>query len=285
MPPLHLAVRVGRTGGVARRVEDLLGITDAATPLLIPGGDWPNATNTGYLGDIGALTPASSSTISTPGAVYENRLVTGALYVTAPNVTIRNCVINAGFWGVENSSTATGLTIEDVTIIGGDNCGIMLDGYGANTAVQRCNISEAVDGMKISGSNIIIRDNYIHDLAFDAGADTHNDGIQCYSGTGFQFIHNWIDSPDTSCIAMFKEQGEWDDILIQSNYFTGHPAYSIYAPQYRQRTPTLLPTRNVRVLDNVFEGFVYAPVTDWQPSGEGWAWSGNVDPEGNSVAA
>ena len=50
-----------------------------------------------------ALAPVSGKvTLATPGQVYENKLVTGSITVTAPNVTIRNVklVTTDDFYGI-----------------------------------------------------------------------------------------------------------------------------------------------------------------------------------------
>ena len=121
--------------------------------------------------------------------------------------------------------------------------------------------------MKLPGTGRHNEDCYIHDLD-TSGVDPHNDGIQCYSGSGWTFRHNHIICPDTSCIAMFNGQGTWSDVLIESCLFDGNPAYSIYAPGAG--------ADEIRVLGNTFGGWLHGPVTDWDPVGVGWEWSGNV---------
>lgn len=225
---------------------------------------WPSAANTGYLGDPGALTPLAGSTISTPGTVIENRIITDAIRPNAANITIRNCRILAGWFGVDATAAASGLLIEDCTVIGGANCGIALNGMVGAT-VRRCNISGGADGMKVGGTSVTVQDNYIHDLSTSEGS--HNDGIQCFTGTGMRFIHNWIDSPDTSCIAMFQGQGTWTNVLVERNYLTG-PGYPLYTAGSSGTY--------IRVMDNTFGTWGYGPVSDWLPSAVGNVWSGNV---------
>jgi hypothetical protein len=244
--------------GLLTQSSTLTGSGDAVSV-----GGWPDASNSGYLGSPGALTSISGYTVSTPGAVVELKNVTEALIVTAANVTIRNCVLNAGYFGVDADGAGSGLTVEDCTIIGGSNCGILSG--GANATIRRNNISGCADGMKIGGNGILIQDNYIQDL-FALGEDPHHDGIQCSGSVGLSFIHNWFGVKDTSGIAMFAGSGSWSNVLIQDNWFTGAPGYYIYAPG----TPT-----NVQVLNNVFDTWGYAAVTDWVTGG-GNAWSGNV---------
>lgn len=224
---------------------------------------WPSALNTGYLGNPASLTDLNGSTISTPGTVIENRRIIDAIRPNAANIIIRNCILQSGWFGVDATSAATNLLIEDCTVIGGANCGIALNGMSGAT-VRRCNISGGSDGMKVGGYGITVQDNYIHDL--DQSPGSHNDGIQCSTGTGINFIHNWIDSPDTSCIAMFQGQGTWNNVLVERNHLTG-PGYPLYAAGSSGSY--------IRVIENRFGTWGFGPVTDWNPAGLGNVWSGN----------
>lgn len=228
--------------------------------------------NTGYQSSMGSLTNRADGSITTSGTVFQNWNVNGPIYVNAPNVTIRRCVFNAHAWGIEVGPNADGLIVEDSTFIGGENCGVMDDGYADNVTYRRLNIKNGEDGMKLSGQGRTLQNVYIHDLLPRAGnPDPHHDGIQCYSGGAWVFDSCRIESQDTSCIAMFQGQMTADDVTIQNCYLTGGgpgPAYSIYAPG-----PGMT---DIRVIDNIFGAWLYGPVTDWVPGGDGWVWSGNT---------
>jgi hypothetical protein len=273
--PLALSVTVGSVAGITagRAPADTAGVTDTAAGV-VTSSAWPDATNTGYLGAQASLSSTAAFTAGTAGATYQGLLVSGPITVTAANVTIRNCVINAGYWGIEVTSAASGLLVEDCTIIGGGNCGVMDDGYAGNVIYRRLNISGGSDGMKLSGSYRTIEDCFIHDLYVEAGV-SHNDGIQCYSGDHFTFNHNRIDSPDTSCIAMFQGQGAWEAITITSNRLGGGAIYPLYAPG-TSGTPPIV------VTGNVFAEWGNQPVTDWVVA-SGWEWSGNTDLSGQPI--
>lgn len=223
---------------------------------------WPDATNSGYLGSMGALTDLAGYTVSTPGTVIENRRIIDAIRPNAGNIIIRNCVLSAGWFGVDATAAASNLLIEDCTVIGGANCGLSVV---ASATVRRCNISGGSDGMKISGSGVTVRDSFIHDL--DTSPGSHNDGIQCGSGSGLVFRHNWIDSPDTSCIAMFQGQGTWTNVLVEKNHLTGG-GYPLYAPGSSGTY--------IRVIDNEIDNWGFGPVSDWASAAVGNVWSGNI---------
>ena len=63
---------------------------------LVMGVDKPNADNTGVLPGVSRTTTSGNITLSTTGAVLENRNVLGRVIVTASNCIIRNCRISGG---------------------------------------------------------------------------------------------------------------------------------------------------------------------------------------------
>ena len=63
---------------------------DGQVPPPSPPPVWPDATNTGYLGSMGALTDLAGYTVSTPGTVIENRRINDAIRPNAGNIVIRN---------------------------------------------------------------------------------------------------------------------------------------------------------------------------------------------------
>lgn len=226
---------------------------------------WPSVSNTGYLGDTNQLVAMSGTTLTTPNQIIENRIITDAIRPEANNITIRNCVINAGYYGVfANTADGAGLIVEDCTIIGGSNCGVLIDGP-QNVTIRRCNLSGGADGMKIGGNSVTVQDCYIHDLHHEEG--DHNDGIQVSGGTNLQFIHNWIESIDTSCIGMFDNiSGTYVGTVVRGNHLSGS-GYPLYAGGAK--------STGMIVEDNEFINWGTAPVTYWNAGG-GNVWSNNT---------
>lgn len=232
--------------------------------------EWPNATNTGYLGDPDDLIDNPDGFIDVPG-VYEGFRF-GQVTVAVSGCIFRNCIFDSGFYGIE-SSAASGTIVTDCTFNGGLAAAISV---GQNATILRNNIGGSSDGMK-GQSGLLMQDNYIHDLDH-SDPESHNDTIQFDTTSNITIRHNWMDCPDTSNIAMFISQvPPASNLLIERNHFGGPgvgPAYNIYLPG-----PGSL---NVRVVDNVFDKFLHAPVTDWatDPSN---VWARNVDGDGNPV--
>lgn len=214
--------------------------------------EWPDETNSGYLGSWDDLIPFTGEMdVTTEGAIIENRLITGPVYVKAPNVTIRNCVIRDAFYGVDANFgfDVSGLLIEDTTFVDCASAGTLINGINGLT-IRRCQSYGGYDGFKFGGSNILFRDNYVHSLS-TVGEDPHNDGVQTSSLSSVQFINNRIISPDTSCI--ITPVGEVSGMLVQGNNFTGG-GWQVYAGADTSGTSS--------ILDNVFTGWTYGPVTD-----------------------
>ena len=242
-------------------------LAEVAPPPIVTG--WPSASNTGYLGSQG-LTNQNGYTVTTPGAVIEYKNITGTLVIDAANVTVRNCQINSGFFGIETTSRARYLVVEDCTVIGGGDCGIAAT-QSNDVIVRRNNVSGGFDGMKIAGTNVLVEDNYIHNL--QGGASAHNDGIQCGSSTNLTFRHNYIAARDTSCIAMFQGQGTYNTVLVENNYLA-NAGYLLYSPGTTGS--------NIRVMGNTFVNWGWGPVSDWVVK-TGNVWSGNVNGSGSPV--
>lgn len=239
-----------------------------------PDPEWPNASTTGYQGNPDTLPERNAWKVTTPGAVIENLRIDASdqgLIIDAPNVTIRNVVIDAGIWGVDALGTSDGMVVEDSTIIGGLQAGIGID-HSDGWTVQRVNIRGGNDGIKPGGSGVV-RDSYIHDLG-QIGSDPHNDAMQFGNARGILIDHNRMDCRDTSCIAMFEGQATYRDVTIQNNLMGG-AGYTIYAGG---STGT-----NIVIRDNTFGSYGYVhPVTDWENK-PGNVFTGNVFTNGNPV--
>src|SRR4051812_1451415 len=100
---------------------------------------FPDVTNTGVMPGV-TLAPVSGSvTLSTPGQVYENKLVTGQITIAAPHITIRNVkLVDTDDWyGIKAFSwehDVSGLVLDHVEIdLGGKTTGkgIAFDDYTA----------------------------------------------------------------------------------------------------------------------------------------------------------
>ena len=204
---------------------------------------FPDVENTGVVPGA-ALAPVSGTvTLSTAGQVYENKLVTGSITVTAPNVTIRNVKLVAtdegyGIRAFGWNSAVSNLTVENVEIdLNGhwETKGIAFDRY----TLRRAFIHNGSDCGHF-GSGVVIEDSLCvigPDANSDAWPDStsfcngtaHFDGFQSDGGSGITLRHNTIRNPcgQTSAIAIFGDDAPNRDVTIQDNLLAGG-GYTLY---------------------------------------------------------
>lgn len=192
------------------------------------GGDgFPNASNTGVPSG-SSLTPHSGDISSSANdQIIELLDQSGAIIVTHARVTVRKCKVN-GPGGTGNFVvvyvTGADCVVQDCTItngVGGGK-GVWIDGATGAT-VQRCNISDAEDGIYMTGSGHTILDNYIHGLVpnpDDPPGSAHHDGIQSDS-TGSLVQHNAIRTADNPEMSSAMTNGPSSNMTINNNLFQG----------------------------------------------------------------
>ena len=180
----------------------------------------PGEVTTGVPGGI-ELTPSASIKVTTPGATVEAMDVTGSIHVFADDVTITNSRIKANgtFYGVKIASGVTGLTIADSEISGAKAAAVS---YGEYDAI-RLDVHNSRDGF-LAGSNVTIRDSWIHDLQSGGSA------IRTVGGIGTVIVGNHVDLGEGSSgsgIQIRADNNVLENWLVQDNYLNGGK-YSLY---------------------------------------------------------
>jgi hypothetical protein len=161
-------------------------------------GAYPNPSTTGVPD---GWTPKSTHegdlTITDPGTVIEDMLITGDLQVRATGVTVRRTRIMGIIWNqYSDTEQFGGLLVEDTEI--GPDSGVLDWGNGAfGTAgytARRVEIHNVTDGFRVSGDNIVIEDSFVK-LAVRPGECNHLDAVQGYGGgTNVVITHNTFDA-------------------------------------------------------------------------------------------
>jgi len=142
------------------------------------------------------------------GRTYQNLdihgFVNGAAGATLLNSRVRGRGTGYVRAGLVNGNAATaGMRITRCTL-SPDFARYYLNGFdGSNCLIERCDISNVVDAIHSTGDNTRVHGCYIHDFSFfdgSTGTDhatdavhpgwTHNDAIQCMSGSNMEFIGN-----------------------------------------------------------------------------------------------
>ena len=253
---------------------------------------YPDVENTGVEPGV-TLTPVSGSvTLSTAGQVYENKLVTGQITVTAPNVTIRNVKLVAtdDWYGIKAfgwNSNPDGLLLEHVEIDLSNKTtgkGIAFDGYTARNVFFH-NGSDCAH----FGSGVVIEDSlcvsgpdanddgWPDGSGFCDGPD-HFDGLQSDGGDNITIRHNTIRNPcgQTSAILMSTNTSGIRNVTIEDNLLAGG-GYTLYC----NAGPDV---PNQTVTGNRFSTYYFAKGGYWGPTtgcDDADVFSGNVWDENN----
>jgi hypothetical protein len=253
------------------------------------GSAYPNATNTGVPAGV-KLTPSGSLTLSTPGQVVSGLLITGSVYITAPNVTLENCLIEAGgYYGVEVAAGVTGVTIQNCEIDGQGNNGTAGSTainilQGAGVTINGCNLHDAADGVSLAYGNITVENTYIHDLLAPTNTNHYN-GIQ-YNGGGPNNLliqNNTIINTQgqTDAVMIDNYWGAVSNVTIANNLLAGGD-YTVYVDSHFNSSPIT----NVKITNNDLGMADYGPL-NLNSSGGGTyqvTTTGNVD-DGDALVA
>jgi hypothetical protein len=166
---------------------------------------WPTAATTG---------PRAATTITRGGGnisgSFSKVRFTGPI-MPANNTVLTDCIVEGYIDGGTNKYTL-------------QNC--RLDGKGGpwcasgNATVIGCDVSNAEDAIKTTGSGWVIRGNYIHNPYVTASS--HNDGVQIQWGNSNGIVEqNYITWTDTSEVFCQELTGQIDNITVRHNWLGG----------------------------------------------------------------
>ncbi len=226
---------------------------------------WPTAQNTGplvqptnvYNNEFGSDYGTTSYRITQAGAVIDGYVINKCLYVTVPNVIVRNSIIKCGGGGISTVwfSGTTGAVIEHNEIIGTNNTNPSGSGVTcSNCRVHRNRISNTADGIK-PGDNAVVTENYIGQLAGGVtnSGPTHNDGIQIEGSStanvlirGNTIDHNCQAQNGGACNSAIWMQNGASGVTIDGNYFRQWKAYFIIRGNGSS-------VNGIRVIGNLFQ--------------------------------
>lgn len=178
---------------------------------------YPDATNTGVPAGV-TLTNTTNLTVSTNGAVVENRYITGRLTISANNVTVRNVrIVSGDYYPIYYEGT--GLVVEDTEITGTSDAVTACMSFDSYTA-RRVMCSGGADGFK-ANADVVIEDSYVFGLRESDGS--HNDGVQTTGGSNVTIRHNTFDlrGDVAEVFQLGTEWGSNSNWLIDNNLFAG----------------------------------------------------------------
>jgi hypothetical protein len=248
------------------------------TGIIDPGRfGMPDATTTGVTAGTTLTAYTGPTTISTPGTVIEGKIINGTLWVTAADVTIKNCVIqNYGYWGID-AERAANFTVQNCDFIASSSMDTNAAILGSGTFIGN-DVSNSTNGIVLTDGASVVRDNYIHDLR-SISSDPHVDGISVQGRQNHVLIeHNTVESWDTSCIFIKNDFGPINDITVRNNLLygdmdRGDPAATIYV--YGPNTTNVSITNNYVEKGNWF----YYATDNANPTISGnIEWNNKTDP-------
>lgn len=238
-------------------------------------GEKPGPNNTGP-SDPGALTTVGSMTVTEAGTVIENVHIQGTLSIKAPNVTVRNFIVDGGGnvpYGIRATDDHSGLLMEDGEILNITSSGL----YGGDFTARRLNIHDSGGDAIKATKNVLVESCWIHHLGTNPGA--HADGDQTRYGSNFVFRYNNIDMPynvgppykSNAAFIVQTGAGPVDNFLVEENWLNGGN-YTVYFTDkgVGYGNPT-----NCRMINNLFgrdyqfgtlftSGYVFVSGNRWE---------------------
>jgi hypothetical protein len=246
-----------------------------APPISVAGFPDSNSTGWQHTG-VTLSTYTGSYDITTAGTVIDGKLINRCLEISAKDVVIKRSKIVCGDIMLDVHKGGS-LTVQDTEMDGKGN------GFVAaynNFTMIRVNIHNINEGPRI-GSNVVIQDCFIHDLAF-GGQDGHQDVLQTNGGSHVIIRHNRLEAtsehPSTvphgfyfNAVFMVGAEfgGPTADILFEDNLARGGD----FAINIRDD-----PNMDKLVFkNNQFGGpYGYGPVAGTEVDGVQWDRSTNV---------
>jgi hypothetical protein len=239
----------------------------------IPDG-YPNLTNTGVDPDTTFTVEEEDIGTTVDGQVIEDLEVHGIIAVRNSNVTIQNCKFRSvGPYIIYILPGTTGTVIQDCDIdgIGRNNLNVSaIACFGDNVQLLRNNLYRIENGISMSGSNHLVKDNFLHNLRAGPGGPPHYDGLQCDGNNNSLTVeHNTIfnENGDTSTVMLDNNNGPSDTVTVKDNYLAG-AGYTCY---YDARFHPEQPLSNVTYLRNIMRqgGYGYFSINGGTPVRQG----------------
>lgn len=250
------------------------------TPPVQPGSNgYPDSTNTGVPAGVSMTQYTGPSEITAANTAIVGKRITSCLVIKATGVVIKNSLIQGDcYFNILSQNPDARLQLIDVEIDGLNNPSSDSAVNGSGYTCIRCDVHSAGDGFK-AGTNVVIRDSYIHDLVVTVGS--HNDGIQSLGTTGLKIIHNRIVLTGAMTSAIILSTNVADaikNVEIRENLLGGG-AWTVYGG-YQAGRDVASKVANIQIMNNRFSTAVYpnsgafGPMTSVDPpvvtSGNVW---------------
>src|SRR5215471_17683560 len=163
-------------------------------------GESLNATNTGYAADgvtASQLTPQGAITYGTAfnGQTITLKAYTGTVYISGSHITIKDCSLtNGGLNAVGFEMHGSYNTVQNCTITSpaGQSMYEPVWVFGDHNTVDGVNISRGENALTTYGTNVTIRNSWLHDTSLASQPSDHPDSIEVYGGGNVLILNNRI---------------------------------------------------------------------------------------------
>jgi hypothetical protein len=209
------------------------GITAVETPGISAGIPVPTAANTGVPVGTNLTVHEGDLKITVPGTVIDGYDIRGVVFVTAPDVTIRNSIVRGRAVTVNTglinalSPAVKNLYIDSVELAPTTPSVFLTGLYGHDLTIRRSNIHHVVDGIHLVGDNVRVYRNWVHDLSYFAvdpaqrNGPTHNDDVQIQKGANIWIKDNVLTGANNAAIQVTQDQGPVTSLGIENNLISG----------------------------------------------------------------
>ena len=170
--------------------------------------------------------------IRTPGQVVDGLEVHGRINVEAPNVTIRNTrvIVPTGSEtaGISNNNdNGAGMLVSNVEVLA-ENAAPGVNGVvGHDFTLEDSEIHHVTDQVHITGSNVIVRDNWFHDNyhfgsdPYHDGGPSHDDSIQIIGGGNITIADNRFTGAYNAGVQITQSISDVTGVTIRDNLLGG----------------------------------------------------------------
>lgn len=195
--------------------------------------------------------------IRTPGQVVDGLEVHGRISVEAPNVTIRNTkvIVPSGSEtaGISNNNdNGAGMLVSNVEVMA-ENAAPGVNGVvGHDFVLESSEIHHVTDQVHITGSNVIVRDNWLHDNyhyesdPYQDGGASHDDSIQIIGGSNITIAGNRFTGAYNAGVMITQSISDVNGVTIRDNLLGGGGCTVNVAEKSRG------PIRGIEIHDNRF---------------------------------
>ena len=195
-------------------------------------GGTPNASNTGVPAGTKLTVHNGDLTITRAGTVIDGLDIRGMVRVEAPNVTIRNSIVRGRDLSgpmalIGNLGGYENLRIIDTELFPSTPSPDVQGIYGYNFEATRLNIHGVIDGIHLTGGNVMITDSWVHDnLHYErdpnqGGTPSHDDSIQIQEGSNILIEGNRLTDAWNASVQVTQDRGDVSNLTISGNIADG----------------------------------------------------------------